>query len=322
MARIRLKRGTRAQLDAAAVANTLAAGEPYLITDEGRIAVGTGSGAYAAAAKQGGEGGGAHSEAVRSNLLLNPGFAVNQRGVSGTITRPAYGYAHDMWRAGTSGCTYSTSGSGHPITATVASGTIQQVVEGRKLGSGPVCLSWDGTAQARIDGGAWGASGIASSSTAGTQVVVEFGPGSFASPKLEQGATPTPFIASDISVETLQCGRYLHRIGTPSPSPDSVPGFIAVGGAAAPTSGFIYGALPTPMRAVPTFSFGGSSSAADFSVYRAGSYAVVTSLSLNIVTTSTFFMLTCASSGFVAGDVFFLSANAPANKFLLLSAEI
>ncbi len=38
---IKLKRGTRAQLDAAAALGQLVEGEPYLITDEGRIAVGT-----------------------------------------------------------------------------------------------------------------------------------------------------------------------------------------------------------------------------------------------------------------------------------------
>lgn len=41
-----MKRGTRAQLDAAALAGTLAAGEPYLITDEDRIAVGLTASTY------------------------------------------------------------------------------------------------------------------------------------------------------------------------------------------------------------------------------------------------------------------------------------
>lgn len=56
MANIRIKGGTRAQLNAAATANKLAAREPYLITDEGRLAVGTGAGTYTAMAKAG-EGG-------------------------------------------------------------------------------------------------------------------------------------------------------------------------------------------------------------------------------------------------------------------------
>ena len=48
---LKLKRGTRALIDAAATANQLNQGEPYLITDEGRIAIGTGSNTYAAFAK-------------------------------------------------------------------------------------------------------------------------------------------------------------------------------------------------------------------------------------------------------------------------------
>lgn len=48
MARIRFKRGTRAQLNTAAGASLLAQGEPYLISDESRIAVGAAADAYKA----------------------------------------------------------------------------------------------------------------------------------------------------------------------------------------------------------------------------------------------------------------------------------
>lgn len=48
-----IKRGTRAQLDAAAAAGQLLAGQDYLITDEGRLAVGTSPTTYVAASKQG-----------------------------------------------------------------------------------------------------------------------------------------------------------------------------------------------------------------------------------------------------------------------------
>ena len=46
MPSIRVKRGTRAQLDAASVSNLLLAGEVYLITDEKRLAVGLSSNSY------------------------------------------------------------------------------------------------------------------------------------------------------------------------------------------------------------------------------------------------------------------------------------
>lgn len=47
------KRGTRAQVDAAAAANALRVGEVYLITDEARLTVGTSANAHQPAAKQG-----------------------------------------------------------------------------------------------------------------------------------------------------------------------------------------------------------------------------------------------------------------------------
>ncbi len=53
MASIKVKRGTRAQIDAAAGVNGLAAGEPYLIEDEARLAVGTAANSYQAMAKEG-----------------------------------------------------------------------------------------------------------------------------------------------------------------------------------------------------------------------------------------------------------------------------
>lgn len=53
MARIRIKRGTRAQINAAAVAGTLNIGEPYLLTDEGRMAIATSVNDFAVAEKQG-----------------------------------------------------------------------------------------------------------------------------------------------------------------------------------------------------------------------------------------------------------------------------
>ena len=71
MAQIRIKAGTRAQLDAAALANGLIAREPYFITDEARFAVGTATNAYQAMAKQGegGGGGGGISDAPSDGTI-------------------------------------------------------------------------------------------------------------------------------------------------------------------------------------------------------------------------------------------------------------
>jgi hypothetical protein len=49
---IRCKRGTRAQVDAAAAAGQLLAGEPYLLTDESALCVGLGPSTYADVRRQ------------------------------------------------------------------------------------------------------------------------------------------------------------------------------------------------------------------------------------------------------------------------------
>lgn len=46
MPSLKIKRGTKAQIDAAATAGTLEAGQPFLVTDTGKIAVATGTNSY------------------------------------------------------------------------------------------------------------------------------------------------------------------------------------------------------------------------------------------------------------------------------------
>ena len=57
MPKILVKRGLRADLDTAAAAAGLATGEPYLITDEKRLAIGVSASAYEPMAKQSEAGG-------------------------------------------------------------------------------------------------------------------------------------------------------------------------------------------------------------------------------------------------------------------------
>lgn len=49
---LKIKRGTRAQLTAAAGSGTLIAGEPYLVMDEGRFAIGLSGSSFETFAKQ------------------------------------------------------------------------------------------------------------------------------------------------------------------------------------------------------------------------------------------------------------------------------
>jgi hypothetical protein len=65
------KRGTRAQIDAAATANNLRTGEVYLITDEARLTVGTAANAHVPLAKQSEAGGGGSDPWTWQKLLAD-----------------------------------------------------------------------------------------------------------------------------------------------------------------------------------------------------------------------------------------------------------
>ncbi len=65
------KRGTRAQIDAAATGNALKTGEVYLITDEARLTVGTAANAHVPLAKQSEAGGGGSDPWIWQKLAVD-----------------------------------------------------------------------------------------------------------------------------------------------------------------------------------------------------------------------------------------------------------
>lgn len=82
MAAIFIKRGTRAQVDAAAGTGGLHEGELYLITDEDRVAVGTGTSTYTTFAKLSELGGG--SSETTGTVTLDFGLGANEAQVTVT----------------------------------------------------------------------------------------------------------------------------------------------------------------------------------------------------------------------------------------------
>lgn len=141
------------------------------------------------------------------NNIINGAFSVNQRGyVSGAATT-AGNYTLDRWKVtGTDGVTFSTTAN--KTTVTIPSGqTLQQVIEGLNLQSGTYVLSWEGTAQGRINGGSYGASGaVTASLTGGTNATIEFNAGTVTSIQFELGTVATPF---EYRLNELQlCQRY------------------------------------------------------------------------------------------------------------------
>lgn len=127
------------------------------------------------------------------NSLINSNFAINQLAVSGTVTLAAGAYGHDMWKAGASGCTYTFATVANVTTLNITAGSLRQIIEGTNLQSGTYTLSWGGTAQGRVDSGAYGASGLTGTAVGGTNQTVEFGVGTLSKVKYEAGSVATPW---------------------------------------------------------------------------------------------------------------------------------
>jgi len=152
------------------------------------------------------------------NRIINGGFILNQRVyVSGTALSAGI-YGHDRWKGGASGGTYTfTQGStGVNTTITITAGSLQQVVEGCNMPEGGTyVLSWTGTAQAKFNGGSYGASPLAVTSiTAGANVTIEFGTGTCGNVQLESGSTATSFDVRDYSTELILAQRYFRLVWT------------------------------------------------------------------------------------------------------------
>lgn len=91
--KIKIKRGTRQAFDDLAIKGGLSEGEPLLITDENRLAIGLSANSYNTAALQ--------SEVVGRNKFINGKMELAQRGTS-FATASASSYSLDMyrWRGG------------------------------------------------------------------------------------------------------------------------------------------------------------------------------------------------------------------------------
>lgn len=142
------------------------------------------------------------------NRVINGGFDVNQRVVSGTVTLSVGQYGHDRWKAGASGCTYTFATLNNVTTLTITAGSLQQVIEGLNLESGTYALSWSGTAQGKIGGGSFAASGVSGAVTGGVNTVIEFNTGTLSKVQLEFGGTATAFERRTFGVELALCQRY------------------------------------------------------------------------------------------------------------------
>jgi hypothetical protein len=143
------------------------------------------------------------------NAIINGNFAVNQRGVSGTVTLAAGAYGHDRFKAGASGCTYTFATANNITTLTISAGSLIQVIEGNNLFTGTYTLSWVGTAQGKIGGGSYASSGVTGTPAGGSNLDIEFNTGTLSLVQFEPGAIATPFERRPYGQELLLCQRYL-----------------------------------------------------------------------------------------------------------------
>ena len=191
------------------------------------------------------------------NRLCNGSFRVNQRQMAyGTSVSFAAGaYTVDRWKAGSGGVSVRLDPDpAGTLYAAIASGTLQQVIEGALYiqEGGTYVLSWIGTAQARVNGGAFAPSPlVVTGLPAFGNVSIEFGTGSLQLPQFEPGSVPTAFEYRDD--EETRCRRYFRRLFSPP-----MKGLV---------SGSTFSRMSMPlapsMRAVPTVTIGGSISVFD-----------------------------------------------------------
>lgn len=156
-----------------------------------------------------------NSQVGMKNRIIDGGFIINQRGYVTNTALSSGSYGHDRWKAGSGGCTYTfTQGStGVNTTITITAGSLQQVIEGCNLPEGGTyTLSWTGTAQARFNGGSYGASPLAVTGiTAGANTTIEFNTGTVGSVQLEVGSSATSYDYRPYGTELALCQRYYQK---------------------------------------------------------------------------------------------------------------
>jgi hypothetical protein len=242
---------------------------------------------------------------ISRNILINPTFAVNQRGVSGTVTLAAGTFGHDRWKAGASGCTYAFASAGGVTTLNIISGSLQQVINGADLRTGPFVLSWTGSAPGKIGDAAYTASPQLSGVAGGANITIEFGPGTLSSPQFEEGFVPTLFTPRATPLEEHLCGFFYRRLGFAA-------NCIVI-------SGVNYGVGPGNLTASATFSFPPMRAVPTATIINPTAFSFVNASNLSILGLSNSFMALKIIAGGATGDFSCASTDACGFTF---SAEI
>jgi len=251
------------------------------------------------------------------NTIINGNFQVNQRVyVSGAAVGTNL-YGHDRWKMAASSDTYTFVTALNVTTVTIPAGKVlQQVIEGLNLQSGTYTLSWVGTAQGKIGAGAYGASGTTGTAVGGTNLTIEFGPGTVSKVQLEFGSIATPFENRPYGLELSLCQRYYYRV------PYGIAGQVFGSGFNQTTStAYIFDNFPVAMR-IPPPLLEHSGVATDYRVNVLNSAVVCTSTpGIATCSTTSYFLLFTTAATLIAGQGC-LGACQNTNAFLGLSSEL
>ena len=142
------------------------------------------------------------------NLVINGSFRINQRAYVSGSARVANAFAHDRWRAGAGGATYTFVQTAPHTTINITAGTLQQVIENLNVDGGDYVVSWLGTATAKVNGGAFAGSPFIVNLPAGVVATIEFGTGTVGLVMCEPGRVAGVFENRPAGVEFDLCRRY------------------------------------------------------------------------------------------------------------------
>ncbi len=259
--------------------------------------------------------------AARSTLgiaginLMHGNIRVNQRDLSGAVVLSSGEYGHDGFRGGSAGCSYTVNANDITITA----GTLEQEIEGVNIQAGEHVLSWSGTAQGRIDGGSYGASGaVTDTLSIGVNTIVEFDTGTLSLTQLEKSSAATAFQFIPFADELAKSQRYLALYHPVFPGTNT---HMSFGRATGTTTAQIYMSLPSVMASYAALSF---SNLSDFRLVF-GTGTLVTPTSLNVIPNARTLIagitIGLGSAVLTAGDLIEFKFNSGAGH-LLFSAEI
>lgn len=234
------------------------------------------------------------SEISNPNLLINPDFAVNQYGTSGTVS--SNGYFIDRWQLVNGEVTLNSD-------RTISlNGTIKQILE-KAVGTNVTASSSAGTTSYDDS------SKTFTLSAAGDTI-------SWA--KLEIGSTATSFSPPDVATELMKCQRYAVEF-----NPDKrAYANVADGSGRLNTMAIFYLPLPVPLRSTPKLTYSGTWCLSPNS--NTTDDIAVSSLKINYTSNSSVnrMVLTAEAENITPGMYYFLRPSNDASATLFLDAEI